>query len=89
MKKFNEPFPPHGPLWDKSLTKSIDITEEQHTFALGVYNDFECRILGDYHDVYLGTDVLTLGDIFQKFREVYTQVYNLDPAHFYSAPNLS
>ena len=89
FEKFNEPFPPHGPLWYNSLTKSVDITKEQHIFALGVYNDFKCRNLGDYHDVYLRTDVLILGDIFQKFREVCIQVYNLDPAHFYSAPNLS
>ena len=89
FEKFNEPFPPHGPLWYNSLTKSVDITKEQHTFALGVYNDFKCRNLGDYHDVYLRTDVLILGDFFQKFREACMQVYNLDPAHFYSAPNLS
>ena len=56
---------------------------------MGVYNDFKCRHLGDYHDVCLQTDVLILGDIFQKFREVCMQVYNLDPAHFYSTPNLS
>ena len=89
FEKFNEPFPPHGPLWYNSLTKSVEITKEQHTFALGVYNDFKCRNLGDYHDVYLRTDVLFLGDIFQKFREVCMQVYHLDPSHFYSAPNLS
>ena len=89
FEKFNEPSPPHGPLWYNSLTKSVDITKEQHTFAFGVYNGFKSRKLGDYHDVYLRTDVLIFGDIFQKFREVCMQVYNFDPAHFYSAPKLS
>ena len=28
-------------------------------------------------------------DIFQKFRKLCMQVYKLDTAHFYSAPNLS
>ena len=80
FEKFNEPFPPHGPLWYNSLMKSVDITEEQHTVALGAFNNFNRRNLGDYHDVSLRTDVLILGDIFRKFREVYMQVYNLEPA---------
>ena len=89
FEKFNEPFPPHGPLWYNTLTKAIEITKEQHNFALELYNAFNCKKLGDYHDIYLRTDLFLLGDIFQKFREVCMQVYKLDPAHFYSAPNLS
>ena len=27
FEKFNEPFPPHGPLWYNSLTESVDITK--------------------------------------------------------------
>ena len=42
-EKFDEPFAPHGPLWYNSLTKSVDITKEQHTFALGVYKDFKSK----------------------------------------------
>ena len=45
FEKFNEAFPPQGPLWYNSLTKSVDFTKEQHAFALGVYNDFKCRNL--------------------------------------------
>ena len=74
FEKFNEPFPPHGPLWYNSLTKSVDITKEQHTFALGVYNDFKCRNLGDDHDVYLRTDVLFLGDISKVHRGMYASL---------------
>ena len=57
FEKFNEPFPPHGPLWYNTLMKSIEVTNEQHNIALGVYNAFECKNLGDYHDIYLWTDV--------------------------------
>ena len=89
FEKFNEPFPTHGPLWHNTLTKAIEITKEEHNFALEVYNAFKCKSLGDYHDIYLQTDMFLLDDIFQKFREVCMQVYKLDPAHFYSAPNLS
>ena len=89
FEKFNEPFPPHGPLWYNTLTKSIEVTKEQHNSALGVYNGFKCNNLGDYYDIFLRTDVFLLADIFQKFRGVCMQVNKLDPAHFYSAPNLS
>ena len=47
FEKFNEPFPPHGPLWYNTLTKAIAITKEQHNFALEVYNAFNCENLGD------------------------------------------
>ena len=50
---------------------------------------FGCRNLGDYHDIYLKTDVLLLADIFEKLRNVCLKVYTLDPSHFYSAPNLT
>ena len=36
FEKLNEPFPPHGPLGYNTLTKSIEVTKEQHIFALGV-----------------------------------------------------
>ena len=48
-----------------------------------------CKNFGDYHDVYLKIDVLLLASVFEKFRDVCLDVYNLDPACFYSAPNLS
>ena len=44
--------------------------------------------LGDYHDVYLATDVLLLADVFETFRNTCLKNYKLDPAHFYTAPRL-
>lgn len=87
--KFNEPLPSFGSDWKNTLTGKIDITEADYTSALEVYNLFQCGNLGDYHDVYLKTDVLILTDVFEKFRQVCMEVYQLDPVHFFSAPNLS
>ena len=45
--------------------------------------------MGDYHDLYVATDVLLLADVFENFRKVCQDKYGLDPAHYYSAPGLS
>ncbi|CAB4040302.1 probable DNA polymerase, partial [Paramuricea clavata] len=43
----------------------------------------------DYHDLYLETDVLLLADVFENFRRTCLESYELDPAHYVSAPSLS
>lgn len=45
--------------------------------------------IGDYHDLYLRTDVLLLADIFETFQNTSLQEYGLDPAHYYTSPGLS
>jgi hypothetical protein len=44
---------------------------------------------GEYHDIYLRTDVLLLADVFEGFRKLCLADYQVDPAHCLSAPNLS
>ena len=45
--------------------------------------------MGQYHDLYLKSDVLLLADIFENFREQYLDTYGLDPAHYVSLPSSS
>ena len=45
--------------------------------------------MGDYHNLYLETDVLLLAIVFKSFRKVCLDTYGLDPAHFYTAPGLA
>ena len=47
------------------------------------------RNIGDYHDLYLKTDVLLLADVFENFRETCLNHYRLDPAHYMTSPGLS
>jgi hypothetical protein len=54
-----------------------------------VWDTFQCSTFGDYHDLYLKSDVLLLADVFENFRHVCLETYELDPTHYYTAPGLS
>lgn len=66
-----------------------DITDEDYQHAQTVWNTFECETFGDYHDLYLISDVMLLADVFENFRDVCLETYELDPAHYFTAPGLS
>ena len=43
--------------------------------------------MGDYHDLYLKSDVLILADVFENLKNKNgKEYYNLDPAHYFSCP---
>ena len=44
--------------------------------------------MGDYHDLYLETDVLLLADVFEKYINTCLIYYGLDPCHYFSSPGL-
>ena len=50
---------------------------------------FEIKNLGEYHDLYVQCDTLLLADVFENFRDKCIEIYELDPAHFLSAPGLA
>ena len=45
--------------------------------------------MGEYHDLYLKSDILLLADVFENFRKACLQYYKLDPCHYFSSPGLS
>ena len=49
---------------------------------------FRIKYLGEYHDLYLKTDVLLLCDVFEKFIKTCLESYSLDPSHYFSSPGL-
>ena len=47
------------------------------------------KIIGDYHDLYLKTDVSLLADVFEKFIKTCLNYYGFDPCRYFSSPGLS
>ena len=45
--------------------------------------------MGEYHDLYLESDMLLLTDVFENFRKTCMQYYKLDPCHYFTSPGLS
>ena len=73
----------HSSLTDES------ISQKDYQHAQKVWKTFSCETLGDYHDLYLKTDVTLLADVFQTFRRTCMNAYKLDPLHYLTAPGLS
>ena len=65
------------------------ITDTQHTRAKVIWENFNIKNLGEYHDLYLMTDVYLLSDVFENFRDMCLNYYGLDPAHYITLPNYS
>ena len=66
-----------------------DIRDADHRHAKGVFKNLSHKNLGDYHGLYVQSDTLLLADVFENFRNMCIKVYELDPAHFLSAPGLA
>ena len=45
--------------------------------------------MGDYHHLYLQTDVLLLADVFEIFINRSLEFYKLNPSYYFSPPGLS
>ena len=91
-KKFEETSLPQKNAFYSRLNRK-GISDQDHEHVQQVCNritpEHEIITLGDYHDVYLATDVLLLADVFETFRNTCLKNYKLDPAHFYIAPGLA
>ena len=42
-----------------------------------------------YHDLYLKADALLLTCVFEDFRNMNLEYYELDPCHYFSSPGLT
>ena len=86
--KFLETSLPPRDQFYSQLSKS-HISETEYAHAQNVWSVMNIQNLGQYHDLYLKTDVLLLTDIFENFRTTCLNYYGLDPAHYFTSPGLA
>ena len=69
-----------------------DITDADYTYRkkfvkiLGKYLGEYSR---KYHDLYVQSDTLLLADVFENFRNLFLEIYELDPDRFLAVPGLA
>ena len=84
-------------IWERYPDKKVfysalnleDIADKDYEHAQKVWEVFEIKNLGKYHDLYVQSDALLLAVVFENFENKCIEIYELDPAHFLSAPGLA
>ena len=71
------------------MLKGENINEKDYEKAKNLWNTFNIKHLGEYHDLYLKTDVLLLCNVFEELINTSLNYYSLDPCHYFSSPGLS
>ena len=81
LKRFDKTLPDKEPF--RSELNLQDITNEDYAHAQKVWEKFEIKNIGEYHNK------LFLADVFDNFRNKCIKFYEHDPTHFLSAPGLA
>ena len=72
-------LPPIEAFYSKLSMSSISSDDYQH--AQRVWKEFRIHNQGDYHKLYLRTDVVLLANMYEAFRETCLEHYKLNPVH--------
>ena len=87
-ERFNETsLPPKESFYSELNLEGISNKDYLH--AKKVWDTFEIRNLGEYHDLYVQADTLLLADVYEKFRDKCIKIYRFDPSYFLSALGLA
>ena len=87
-ERFDETSLPNKEAFYSSL-KMEYIIDVDYRHGKKVFKNLNNKNLGNYHGLYVQSDTLLLADVFENFRNKCIEIYELDPAHFLSAPGLA
>ena len=87
-EKFDETTLPPKEAFYSNLNLE-DISDEDYAHVQKVWDVFEIKNRGEYHDLYVQSDTLLLADVFENFRNMCLEIYELDPTYFVSVPGLA
>ena len=87
FNKFSEKLPPKEEFY--SILNDEHISDKDYEHAQNVWNIFNLKNMGEYHNLYLKSDILLLADVFENFRKTCLEYYKLDPCHYFTSPGLS
>ena len=65
------------------------LVKKKYLHAIDVWIMFKMKIVGEYYDLYLKTDVLLLDDVLYKHINTFIDYYGLDSCHYFSVPGSS
>ena len=88
MDRFNETTLPNIEKFCSKLEQK-HISKDDYNHAKKLWDMFKIKTLGDYHDLYVQADTAQLSDVFQSFRSLCLNEYQLDPAYFVSTRSLA
>ena len=86
--RFNENELPDKESFYNELNKE-HITNEDYAHTQKVWNTFNIKNLGQYHDLYVQLDAALLADVLENFRDKCIEIYRVHPAHFLTVPGLA
>ena len=72
-----------------SFLKDECISQKDYLHAINVWIMFKMDTMGDYHDLHVKTDVLSLADVLEKFIAMCLEYYGLGSCHYFSSAGLS
>ena len=64
-----------------------NISDEDYAHAQKLWQVFEIKNRGEYHDLYVQSDTILLVDVFENFRNMFLEIYELDPTYLYLQQN--